>query len=238
MTRIRVWDLPTRVFHWLLAALVLVAYFTAEGEGTTHQVHVACGYGVGVLILFRILWGVAGTRYARFDTFLRTLRDLPGYVPRLIQLRPDAYLGHNPLGVLAVFAMIGVLGLVLYSGVYGGEELHETAGNLIIILAAIHVAGVIADSVLTGDNLVMGMITGRKRHAEGMPDAGPEVPPMRAAWRSLGAAALTAIVTVFSFTQSQALKWAPPMEHEMEEHEGEAHEGGEYGEHEEYEDYE
>lgn len=238
MRHIRVWDLPTRVVHWLLAALVLVAYVTAEGEGTIHQVHVACGYGVGVLILFRIVWGIAGTRYARFDTFLRTLRDLPGYLPKLFQLRPTSYLGHNPLGVLAVFAMIVVLALVLYSGVYGGEELHETTGNLIIILAAIHVAGVIADSVLTRDNLVMGMITGRKRHTQGMPDDGPEVQPMRAAWRGLGAAALTAVVTVFSFTQSQALKWPPPVESEMEAHEGDAHEDGEYGEHDEREAYE
>lgn len=128
--------------------------------------------------------------------------------------------------------MILVLGLVVYSGVYGGEGLHETMGNLIIILAGIHVAGVIADSLLIRENLTAAMVTGRKyRLAAGY--AG--VPPMKAAWRALGVTALTAVVTVFGFNQGQALKW-PPMESELEEQErGEYEEGQNEVSDEEYE---
>ncbi len=238
MTAIRVWDLPTRLFHWLLFACVVVAYFTAEGEGSTHQIHVAAGYGIGVLLLFRVIWGFAGTRYARFAAFGRALKELPGYLPKLLQLRPTAYLGHNPVGLLMIAAMTVTLVLVLWSGLYGGEELHETVGNLIIILAGIHVLGVVADSVMTGDNLVRAMVTGVKQRAED-PGEGASIPSLFGGVRALAVLAVTAVLTVLGFSQSQALKWPPPMESEMEEHDdGEHGEDGEHADGEEYEEYE
>jgi len=214
MREVLVWDLPTRLFHWLLFGSVVLAYFTAEGEGLVHQVHVAAGYGVGVLLLFRLIWGVLGGRHARFDDFARNLRQLPGYLPGLLRLSPRRFVGHNPLGVVMIAAMVATLVGVLWTGLYGGEELHETLGNLIVILAVIHVLGVVADSLLTGENLVSAMITGRKRLADR--DAADETGTAPASWRSLAAAALTAVVTLGAFQQSETLKWPPSTEGEIE----------------------
>jgi cytochrome b len=221
MTRVIVWDLPVRLFHWLLAASVLTAYLTAEAEGALAQVHVSAGYAVAGLLIFRAIWGVLGSRHARFADFARNLKQLPTYLPQLAQLKPPRFVGHNPVGVVMILAMTATLVGVLWTGMFGGgEELHETFGNLIVILAGLHVLGVLVESAIGKENLVAAMIHGRKEldpdaaRAEGRP-AGP--------LRAAGALVAAVLVGFAAIQGSPALSWPPSVPEGLEEREGEEH---------------
>src|SRR5512139_2829983 len=107
---ILVWDLPTRVFHWLLALSFAGAYVTAESE-RWRLVHVTLGYTLGGLLVFRLLWGLMGTRHARFASFVRGPAAVLRYLRSLVSGHPEYYTGHNPAGALAIVALL-VLGAV------------------------------------------------------------------------------------------------------------------------------
>jgi cytochrome b len=175
-TRILVWDLPVRAFHWLLALCFAGAFLTAESE-RVRDLHVALGYTFAGLLLFRVVWGVIGSRHARFASFAYGPRAVGRYVASLATRRPERYVGHNPAGGWAIFAMLA-LGLLVAGSGYatyadlGGkafEELHEAAANAMLALVVVHVAAVLASSFLHRENLVSAMITGRK---EGPPEDG------------------------------------------------------------------
>lgn len=174
--KILIWDIPTRLFHWLLAASIGGAFLTAESE-RLRDVHVMLGYTAGGLIGFRIIWGLIGTRYARFRSFLFRPGEVIAYVRALATSTPRRYLGHNPLGSLAVFALLGLSLAAVASGHAvlsdrGGEwmeELHEAVAFAILALVGVHVAGVLTSSLLHRENLIGSMITGRKR---GTPEQG------------------------------------------------------------------
>jgi cytochrome b len=169
-TRILVWDLPTRFFHWALACSFIGAFLTAESE-RYRDLHEGLGYTMLGLLVFRLIWGVAGTRYARFSEFVRgpvaVVADLRG----LALGRPRHYTGHNPLGAWAIVLLIasGFLvsasGWLLEVGVADTlfEELHEAAANAMLALVVVHVAGVILASLLHRENLVFAMWAGYKR---------------------------------------------------------------------------
>lgn len=188
-----VWDLPVRVFHALLAASFIGAYLTAESE-RWRLVHVTLGYTVAGLVVFRLLWGIVGTRHARFASFVRGPQAVARYLGSLLQGRPEHHTGHNPAGALAIVGLLGLALLVAGSGwaVYsdiGGdwlEELHEAAANTMLALVLVHVAGVVASSWLHRENLVRGIVTGRKQ--------GGSDEAIRSAWRSLGALLLVAVL--------------------------------------------
>ena len=235
-----VWDLPTRVFHWLLFAAVAVAYLTGgEEEGGQFTLHVGAGYLIAALLVFRIVWGFVGSEHSRFRDFIPTPARVKEHVQGLLAGNPRHYAGHNPVGGIAIFAMIAILIATLYTGLFGGgEDLHETFANLILIVAGLHVAGVIAESLLTGENLVPAMIHGRKNlpdTAEGAHDSKPA-----GAGRVLASFAAV-VIAAFAGVSTGATPWPPTEaafeggEHEAEEHEAEDYEE-EHGEHEEYED--
>jgi cytochrome b len=170
--RIRVWDVPTRVFHWLFALSFAGAWLTAESE-RLRDLHVMLGYSFAGLIVFRLIWGLTGTRYARFDSFLFSLRQLANYLSSLFARQPEHHLGHNPAGALAIFAML-FLGVVITLSGYatyrdiGGEwleEVHETIAGAMLALVAVHIAGVVVSSILHRENLAAAMVTGWKRGA-------------------------------------------------------------------------
>lgn len=172
--RVLVWDLPTRIFHWLLAASFAGAWLTAESE-RWRDVHMMLGYTVAGLILFRIVWGLVGTRYARFRSFLFRPSELLGYLRSLLSRSPRHYLGHNPAGSVAIFLLLG-LGLVTaasgfaYYQELGGEwleEVHEAAAVIMLWIVGVHVAGVLVSSLLHRENLVGSMLNGRKRGEPG-----------------------------------------------------------------------
>lgn len=191
--RVLVWDLPVRVFHWLLALSFAGAWLTAESE-RWRLLHVTLGYTLGGLIVFRVLWGVVGSRHARFSDFVRGPRAVLRYLGALLRGQPEHHVGHNPAGALAIVAMLGLGALIVGSGwaLYneiGGdlfEELHEAAANTMLAVVVVHIVGVALASRLHRENLVGAMFSGRK--------AAPPADGIRSAWRSVAALMLVAVL--------------------------------------------
>lgn len=171
-TRILVWDLPVRLTHWLLALSFAGAFLTAESE-RVRDVHVAFGYTFMALLAFRLVWGLIGTRHARFASFAYGPHAVLAYARSLATRRPLHFAGHNPAGSWAIFAMLalgiatGASGYALYQDIGGRgiESMHEGAANALLALVVVHVAAVLASSLLHRENLVAAMFTGRKRGA-------------------------------------------------------------------------
>ncbi|MEO6352155.1 MAG: cytochrome b/b6 domain-containing protein [Oxalobacteraceae bacterium] len=169
-----VWDLPTRVFHWSLALSFLGAWLTSESE-RWQLWHLSFGYSMALLIAFRLIWGLAGTRYARFSQFVRGPAAVIAYLRSWLQLRPAHYVGHNPAGALAILAILGVTATLVASGYASYEELggdwlseiHETLANVLMAVVVIHIAAVILTSLAHKENLVRAMLTGKKIVAAG-----------------------------------------------------------------------
>lgn len=171
-TKIKVWDAPVRVFHWLLVLSFAGAYLSAESE-RWRLLHVTLGYTLGGLVAFRLVWGLVGTRYARFANFVRGPQAVLTYLRSLRKGQPQHHLGHNPAGAVAIvlllLASVAVVGSgwAIYNDV-GGEwlsELHDIAANSMLLVVAIHIAGVLVASRLHRENLVRAMVTGQKNGA-------------------------------------------------------------------------
>ncbi|MDO8598002.1 MAG: cytochrome b/b6 domain-containing protein [Sulfuricaulis sp.] len=180
--KILVWDLPTRLFHWLLVFGFFVAMVTGDPD-RLRDLHVFAGYVVLGLLVFRILWSLLGSRYARFSSFCFTPVEAINYLRDLARGTAKRYLGHNPPGSWAIYILV-VLGLLVsVSGllVLGLEEshgvfrnlaytptgeafkkLHEALSWIMLALVVFHVAGVVVESRTHHENLVLAMITGRK----------------------------------------------------------------------------
>ncbi len=175
---VRVWDLPTRLFHWLLAVLVVAAYITAQIGGSLIEWHGRVGIAITGLLVFRLVWGVIGSTYARFADFV------PGPAHLWAHLRGHwSGLGHNPLGALSVLALLGVMLYQAVTGLFSNDEiafsgplralvssdtgdwlssLHRQNYWLIIVLVGLHVSAVLFYALVKKDNLVRPMITGMK----------------------------------------------------------------------------
>ena len=173
MNRILVWDFPVRIGHWLLVGAFALAWLTSESEAW-RLVHVLAGGTVVGVVLFRLLWGVVGTRHARFASFVRGPGSALGYLKNLLAGRPAHTAGHNPAGgwaivtLLALGLLTGASGWLTYNGSFaslGGElfeELHEALAATMLTVALLHVAGVVVGSLAHRENLVRAMLTGRK----------------------------------------------------------------------------
>lgn len=166
--RILVWDVPTRAFHWLMVLSFGIAYLTGDSE-RWRDVHVLAGYTMAGLLAFRVVWGFAGTRYARFSAFLFAPREVARYLGSLLRGRPEHHVGHNPAGSLAIFAVLALGAAVTATG-YGAYAmdiewlggLHEGTVAALLAVVGVHVAGVLVSSLLHRENLVRAMVTGRK----------------------------------------------------------------------------
>ena len=166
---IEVWDLPLRLFHWALAAAVLVAWFSANVFDTVHEL---AGFTVLGLIAFRLVWGFAGTHYSRFQSLVGPLRIVPRYLWQLAHGQTGRYLGLNPAGAAMSVALLALLAVSTISGwmqitqrffgVDWVETVHSYSSNLVLILAVVHVLGVVLTCALQKENLVRAMITGKK----------------------------------------------------------------------------
>ena len=200
--KILVWDAPVRVFHWLLVLSFFGAFLTAESE-RWRLVHVTLGYTVGGLVAFRLLWGLVGTRHARFAAFVRGPRVIGRYLLSLVIGRPEHGVGHNPAGALAIVLLLGLSlvtvasGWLTYEDIGGHwlEELHEGAANFMLAVVGVHVAGVVMSSWLHRENLVRAMLTGRKQGEPGE--------AIRRSWWPLGLLLLLAVLA-FWWWQMQA----------------------------------
>lgn len=191
MQKILVWDWPVRIGHWLMVGGFVLAWLTSESE-TFRLVHVWAGSTVLAVAAFRLPWGVIGSRYARFSNFVRSPRNVVGYLVSLLRLQPDHHVGHNPAGGWAILAL---LGLSLFCGISGWstynelgghwlEELHEGLAAAMLMVVIIHVSGVVSGSLLHGENLVYAMLTGRKDGPpeESIPSARPVAAIVLLAW--------------------------------------------------------
>lgn len=166
----RVWDLPVRVFHWSLVAAFFGAYALGDDGGQLHQV---LGYTVLGLVAFRLIWGLVGTRHARFTSFVPSYHTVLKYLKNVAAHREERYIGHNPAGAVMVVALLlaligtGTSGWLLSTDAFWDshwmEEVHETLANGTLLLVGLHVAGVIFSSLRHRENLVRAMFTGRKR---------------------------------------------------------------------------
>lgn len=200
---ILVWDAPVRVFHWLLAASFVGAYVTAEAERWL-LLHVTLGYTVGALVAFRLLWGLVGTRHARFASFVRGPAAVADYLRSLLGRHPEPSTGHNPAGGWAIVALLILAALSAATGwaTYveaGGEwfeDLHEALSNAMLALVVVHVGAVLLSSRLHRENLVRSMITGRK---QGRPDDA-----IGGSWRSVAALLVAAVLGFWSWQWTQA----------------------------------
>lgn len=172
--RILVWDLPIRLFHWLLAASFVGAFLTAESE-RVRDIHVVLGYTMLGLVVFRFLWGVIGSRYARFSSFPIVPRRVWEYFKSLFTRTPQHHVGHNPAGSVAIYAILalavlaGATGYGAYNEI-GGEwlaQLHEGAANAMLGLVVIHIGAVIVSSLIHRENLVAAMLNGYKKGRAG-----------------------------------------------------------------------
>ena len=181
---IKVWDPLVRIFHWSLVLAFVTAYLTGDD---LQSLHVWAGYTVLGLVLFRLIWGVIGTRHARFTDFVFRPATVVAYLKDLLALRARRYLGHNPAGGVMVIALLlsllatTSLGLAAYAVEEGAgplasqlagaghfwkeffEGAHEFFANFTLVLVLAHVAGVVVSSALHGENLPRAMVTGRKR---------------------------------------------------------------------------
>jgi cytochrome b len=167
--RILVWDVPTRVFHWLQVLSFSTAYLTAFSERLRNY-HVALGFILLGLLVFRLLWGFIGTRYARFSSFLFNPREIFTYLLAMAKRKPAHYLGHNPAGSVSVWLL---LALGMFISVTGVMALQDDAGDLVVDLHGVstdvmlgvivpHIIGVLVSSIMHRENLVRSMFTGLK----------------------------------------------------------------------------
>lgn len=186
---IKVWDPLVRIFHWSLVVTFFIAYLSGD---EWESLHVTAGYIVAGLVAFRLVWGLIGTRHARFTDFVFSPATVITYLKELAAHRARRYLGHNPAGGWMVVALLASLALTTLTGMMAHgtftvalnvvspamahddegeegdegeeifEELHEFFANFTLLLVAVHVAGVLVSSLLHRENLVRAMITGRK----------------------------------------------------------------------------
>lgn len=178
MERVRIWDLPTRLFHWALVGLIAFSWWSAEEEYLDW--HIWSGLAVLSLLIFRLLWGMVGSSTARFANFVRGPRQILAYLRDMKGWRP---VGHSPLGALSVIAMLGAIavqvGLGLFSidhdGLYEGPlaqfvsldaaeeiaDLHEDWFDVLLVFIGLHLAAILFYRLVLRKPLIGPMITGR-----------------------------------------------------------------------------
>jgi len=167
---VAVWDLPLRVAHWGLAVSVPLAWLTANIFDSVHEI---AGYIALALVAFRVTWGFVGSHHARFASFVRRPAIVLRYLWRLMRGRTGRYLGHNPAGAAMAVTLLLLAAVSCISGwmqiterwfgVDWVERLHTWSSHAVLLFAVVHVLGVLLMCVLQRENLVMAMITGRKR---------------------------------------------------------------------------
>jgi cytochrome b len=182
MRPIKVWDLPVRLFHWLLVALIALAWGT---ETSNHmEWHVWCGYAILTLLLFRIVWGLIGSDTARFSRFLKSPVAALRHLSHIYRREEDRTVGHNPAGGWMVLVMLALVGVQAGTGLFANDDLltegplmhfvsksqsdwlshvHSLNFKLVEAVIVLHLLAVLAYAVLKRQNLLWPMITGTKR---------------------------------------------------------------------------
>ena len=176
---IRVWDLPIRLFHWLLVLCVVLSFITVKIGGNAMEFHALIGYCVLTLVIFRVCWGLVGSHHARFIHFVPSPKGLVNYILG----KTKAGLGHNPLGALSVLALLVSLGLQATTGLFANDDIafegpfakyasndmvqfltsiHYYNEKVLIILIALHLCAILYYQKFKGENLIKPMLLGDK----------------------------------------------------------------------------
>lgn len=196
-SRVRIWDLVVRSFHWLVAAAFVAAFAIAtlaDDDGTFFPMHALIGMGVVFMVVLRIVWGLIGTRWARFSSLELRPSALFAYLRGAVGMtRPTEHAGHNPatswfvVASLVVFLLLGASGFMNARGNESAEEVHETLAWTMVALAGIHIVGIAVATVRTRENVALSMISGMKTT-----DTAAGIASART-WSALVFVALTAI---------------------------------------------
>ena len=185
---LRVWDLPTRVFHWLLVGLIIAAWLTSEFGWI--EWHARIGQSALALIIYRLIWGVIGSQTAQFWNFIRGPAVALAYAKGLVAGKAPPSVGHNPLGALMILALLGLVALQVVFGLFANDDiyfegplrhlvskdvsdmltgLHGLVFNLILAAVALHVSAALFYLVVKRENLIRATITGTKPWPEPHP---------------------------------------------------------------------
>ncbi len=207
---IPVWDLPTRLFHWLLVVLVALSFATGSIGGNAMQYHEWSGFAILIVLVFRIIWGFVGSRTSRFSYFAKGPATLWRYAVALVRGKSERYLGHNPLGGWSVLAMLLVLLGQAATGLFANDDIitegplylwvskplsdwlsavHRLNRYLILVLVATHVSAVLFYLLVKHENLIKPMISGVK-HWQG----GHSAPPAESNWLAAVIAAIAGLL--------------------------------------------
>lgn len=182
-TSVPVWDLPVRLFHWSLVVLLVIAWSTAQAGLSWMTYHLWAGYAILTLILFRLLWGLFGSRHARFSDFIAPPGAAWHYARQLAAGRHPFYLGHNPLGGYMVALLLTLVLIQVGTGLFATDDilvagpladrvpgrisrlltgLHKLNVNILIAAVTVHVVAIGYYRWRFGENLVRAMVTGKK----------------------------------------------------------------------------
>lgn len=171
MPRVLIWDLPTRMFHWLLTIGFFISAaisVMADDDSPLFSAHMILGLVLGVMVFLRIAWGFVGTKHARFTSFLFSPFSLMRYVSGALNGTEPRSVGHNAGSSYAIFAMLGlvlattVTGLMISNGNEAAEDLHEIASYSLMAVVAVHIVGVVWYSLRHKENITLSMLTGCK----------------------------------------------------------------------------
>ncbi|MEW5909747.1 MAG: cytochrome b/b6 domain-containing protein [Thermodesulfobacteriota bacterium] len=209
LNAIKVWDIPTRIFHWLLVGLLLISFVTVTLGPNTMPYHEGCGIGILGVLVFRLIWGIIGGYHSRFTSFVRGPREVGQYASTFLTTKGSRYLGHNPLGGWSVLAMLGAALLQAVTGLFANDDIftegplypyvdkivsdqlttiHRLNSYLIMGLVAVHILAILFYLVVKRENLIRPMITGIKSW-DGGGESSAEKP-----WAALAAAGTTALI--------------------------------------------
>jgi len=187
---LRVWDVPVRVFHWTLVVLLVVSFTTAQIGGNAMQYHEWSGFTILTLVLFRVLWGLTGSTYARFGAFLHGPRSALDYARSLLRGKPAFHAGHNPLGGWMIALLLASLLVQTATGLFANDDvmlegplarhisketsdlltrIHHINFNVLLALVTVHVGAALYYLRVKRENLILPLVTGVKPVPEGLP---------------------------------------------------------------------
>lgn len=212
---VRIWDIFVRIFHWLLAGTICFAWWSGEQGGEWMVWHLRAGYFVLGLVTFRVIWGFAGSRYARFSEFLTSPKSAFSYLKAMLSGRDKTYAGHNPAGGWGVMVLLLLCAVQAGSGLFANDDIftegplahlvgydlsieitrwHKLMFNALLGMIGLHVVAVVYHQRFRKEPIVQAMFSGRKP----VEDASAEAPASRSEWLKGVAAVLVSAAAVWA----------------------------------------
>jgi cytochrome b len=183
MYSIQVWDIPTRLFHWILVGLLIFSFITGKIGLTAMRYHEWSGFAILVLVVFRLVWGFIGGQHSRFSNFVKGPAAVIRYASSLLRKDSKPHIGHNPLGGWSILALLASLLIQVGTGLFANDDIltegplyamvskqisdwltgiHHLNQKLLIVLVLIHIAAVFYYLIAKRQNLIKPMISGNK----------------------------------------------------------------------------